>query len=448
MLESSFPIDKNNMSHYSAFPSPLELAASLRQKRGFVWLDSLAPQKTSQTLAKTVTPRQQGLSILAVEPDLLIEGKSKDWHLLEEELERRRATEVHSGFSSKFQSHHRKKTNATVASSQSFLHLPEENSGAAIGYVRFDGSFCFGFYEKTYRHYSRATISQWLTPLPIILPWKEKENALEPLSFQSNLTAEEYCQKVCSVQQEIIAGNIYQACLAHCFKAPFEEDPWLLYLKLRKNNPAPFAAYLDLGQEKILSSSPECFLKIEGRQISTYPIKGTRPRGNTRTEDDRQRFELENSEKEKAELMMITDLERNDLSKVTEYGSVITPQLLTLKSYPHVFHLVSKIQGKLCPSVTAAQALMACFPGGSISGAPKKKAIEIIQRLEALDRGIFSGAIGYFGFNGTSQFNIAIRTMVLDQNIVSLHVGAGITSDSIPEEEWKETLHKAAGILT
>ena len=196
-----------------------------------------------------------------------------------------------------------------------------------------------------------------------------------------------------------------------------------------------------------MSTSPECFLKIRGHQISTYPIKGTRPRGANREEDAKNQWELQHSLKEKAELIMITDLERNDLGQICEYGSVTTPRLLELKIYPHLFHLVSKIQGKLRPSISHVEALASCFPGGSISGAPKKSALRLIAELEPVSRGLFTGAIGYFGFDGRSQFSIAIRTLVVHENIAQFHVGAGITSDSIAHKEWEETLHKAAGIL-
>jgi anthranilate/para-aminobenzoate synthase component I len=202
-----------------------------------------------------------------------------------------------------------------------------------------------------------------------------------------------------------------------------------------------------LGDETILSSSPECFLKICGRRISTRPIKGTRPRRQAATEDEQEASELRSSPKEIAELIMITDLERNDLGSVCEFGSVQTPSLLELQRYAQVFHLVSTVEGTLREEVSHVAAVAACFPGGSISGAPKKRALEIIRELETTPRGLFTGAIGYFGYNGESQFNIAIRTLVIRDGRAEFHVGAGITADSVPEKEWEETLHKAAGIL-
>jgi isochorismate synthase EntC len=394
--------------------STLELATSLRTRKGFVWLDSLAAHNHFLN-----EPGQLGLSLLAAEPYLIIEGESHDWAILEKAIEKR------------------------VRKSQ----LVSTQQGAAIGYFRFDGSFCFGFYEKVYRHYARANHSYWFTPEPIIDVQKQILACAAPICFQSDLTAQEYCQKVLLAQEEIAAGNIYQVCLAHRFTGPFSGDPWPLYLKLRRHNPAPFAAYLNLREETILSTSPECFLKIKGRQISTYPIKGTRPRGANREEDAKNQWELQHSLKEKAELIMITDLERNDLGQICEYGSVTTPRLLELKIYPHLFHLVSKIQGRLRPSISHVEALASCFPGGSISGAPKKSALRVITELEPVPRGLFTGAIGYFGFDGRSQFSIAIRTLVVHENIAQFHVGSGITSDSIAHQEWEETLHKAAGII-
>lgn len=353
--------------------------------------------------------------MLAAEPSLIVEGNSEDWPQLEKELQSR-----------------------ITSASQS--HQP---SGAAIGYVRYDGSFCFGFYETVHRFFST-------TELPITAPQTPHTDHIELTvlpDFSPDITQSEFCEQIKFAQDEIRAGNIYQVCLAHRFRAKNKIEPWSFYLRLRKASPAPFAAYLNLGKEIILSSSPECFLNMEGRHIRTRPIKGTRPRGKTAEEDARLSHELQHSTKENAELVMITDLLRNDLSRICDYGTVTTPQLLTLESYSQVFHLVSTIEGELRKDLSHAEALRTCFPGGSISGAPKKKAMELIARLESAPRGVFTGSIGYFGFDGKSAFNIAIRTVTLRDAEAEFHVGAGITCDSIPEEEWEETLHKAAGIL-
>jgi aminodeoxychorismate synthase component I len=377
-------------------PSHSEIALSLHHQEGFVWLESLRE-----------TPG--GISLAATKPHLILEGEASDWHLIDRELETRRRQ-------------------------ASYTRLQE---GAAVGYFRFDGSFCFGFYDKLQIENSHVSLPE--TPPP--------QSPLPTLDFQSNIGSEEYLRMVRRAQEYIAAGDIYQVCLAHRFSTKFAGDPWPLYLKLRETSPAPYAAYLSLRDETILSSSPECFLKMSGRKILTRPIKGTRPRRLDHIEDERESRELRSSPKEIAELIMITDLERNDLGSICEFGSVTAPRLTELESYAHVFHLASTVEGILREEVSHVAAVAACFPGGSISGAPKKRALEIIRELEPTPRGLFTGAIGYFGYNGESQFNIAIRTMIVRNGEAEFHVGAGITADSDPEKEWEETLHKAAGIL-
>jgi anthranilate/para-aminobenzoate synthase component I len=247
----------------------------------------------------------------------------------------------------------------------------------------------------------------------------------------------------------IAAGDIYQVNLTHRFTAPLPRDLdlYALYQHLREISPAPFAAYTNLGGRTILSSSPEQFLRLSGRTIQTRPIKGTRPRFRDREQDEKSAYDLITSSKEIAELVMITDLERNDLGQVCEYGSVVATELLKLERYAQVFHLVSTIEGTLREEIDHLAALRACFPGGSITGAPKKRAREIIAELESGPRGLYTGAIGCFGFNGESRFNIAIRTLVAENDELHFHVGAGIVADSVPVKEWEETLHKASGIL-
>ena len=236
-------------------------------------------------------------------------------------------------------------------------------------------------------------------------------------------------------------------CLAHPFEAEFSGDAWPFYEALRHYSPSPYGGFLDLGGLQIASASPECFLRLSGRRIITRPIKGTRPRHADAQLDQRNAYDLLTSPKEVAELVMITDLERNDLGRVCEYGSVTVPELLKLESYEQVHHLVSTVTGTLRENVSHPAALGACFPGGSISGAPKKRALEIIAELETHPRGPYTGAIGYFGYNGESQFSIVIRTAVFENGRARFHVGAGIVADSVPENEWQETLDKAAGLL-
>ncbi len=270
----------------------------------------------------------------------------------------------------------------------------------------------------------------------------EREPALE-----SNLTREDYERAVRRILDYIAAGDAYQINFSQRFRAQTSSSPELLYHALRAANPAPFAAYLDCGAGQILSSSPERFLQIRGRHIQTRPIKGTRPRIGNEQADQKAARELMMSAKDQAELLMITDLERNDLGRVCEFGSVHVPDLVTLENYATVMHLVSTVEGRLAGGVTAVEAVRACFPGGSITGAPKIRAMEIIDELEPCARGVYTGAIGYLGFNGVADFNIAIRTMIYKNGMVHFHAGGGIVADSEPALEYEETLHKARGMV-
>jgi anthranilate/para-aminobenzoate synthase component I len=212
-------------------------------------------------------------------------------------------------------------------------------------------------------------------------------------------------------------------------------------------SPAPFSAFLDCGDFQIASSSPELFLRLSGSHIQTKPIKGTRPRDADPTRDAQLAYELQTSAKELAELVMITDLLRNDLGKVCEFGSVQVPELARLERFAQVQHLVSTVEGRLRPDVTHFAALASCFPGGSITGAPKFRAMEIIDELEPIARGPYCGCHGYLGFNRESQLSITIRTAVCKDGLAHFNVGAGIVADSNPEAEYEETLAKAAGFL-
>jgi anthranilate/para-aminobenzoate synthase component I len=212
-------------------------------------------------------------------------------------------------------------------------------------------------------------------------------------------------------------------------------------------SPAPFSAFFDFGDFQTASSSPELFLRLSGSHIQTKPIKGTRPRDADPTRDAQLAYELQTSAKELAELVMITDLLRNDLGKVCEYGSVQVPDLARLEKFAQVQHLVSTVEGRLRKDVSHFGAFASCFPGGSITGAPKIRAMEIIDELEPVTRGPYTGALGYLGFNRESQLAIAIRTAVCREGTAYFHAGAGIVADSIPEAEYDETLAKAAGFL-
>jgi para-aminobenzoate synthetase component 1 len=264
---------------------------------------------------------------------------------------------------------------------------------------------------------------------------------------QSNLTRAEFISSVERAQKYIRTGDIYQVNLSHRLASQCNLSGWEMFQKLSAVSPAPYAAYLDCGDFEIASSSPEQFLRMSGAHIITRPIKGTRPRHADATRDAQLAYELQTSAKELAELVMITDLLRNDLGRVCEYGSVQVPDLARLEKFAQVQHLVSTVEGRLRNDITHFAAFASCFPGGSITGAPKFRAMEIIDELEPVSRGPYCGSIGYLGFNRESQLNIAIRTAICQQGIAYFNVGAGIVADSNAEAEYEETLAKARGFF-
>ncbi|MFH1962267.1 MAG: aminodeoxychorismate synthase component I [bacterium] len=263
----------------------------------------------------------------------------------------------------------------------------------------------------------------------------------------SNFTQEEYIQAVTKAKQYIDSGDIYQVNLAQRLMTSISVPPFKLYQQLRKINPAPFGTYLDFDEIVIAGSSPERFIMVEDNYVETRPIKGTRPRGKDRSEDKKLKRELLASEKDKAELIMIVDLLRNDLGRVCQYGSVIVNDIRRIETYPTVFHTVATICGKLSPDHDRFDLLKACFPGGSITGAPKIRAMEIIDELEPNKRHIYTGSIGYLSFTGSMDLNIAIRTFLIKDNQVYFHIGGGIVADSLPEDEYLETLHKGKALI-
>lgn len=265
--------------------------------------------------------------------------------------------------------------------------------------------------------------------------------------LRSNVSKTEYMAMVERAQRYIEAGDIYQANLAQRFETDFPGDPFDLYLRLREINPSPFAGYLQFDDWAIASSSPERLIKVERGMLETRPIAGTRPRGNSPREDSALSAELLLDEKEKAEHLMLVDLERNDLGRICEYGSVRVTDLMFLEKYSHVTHIVSNIVGQLLPKASVADILKAVFPGGTITGCPKIRCMEIIGELEPTRRGPYSGSFGYIGFAPSMDFNIIIRTIIVKERKAYFHVGAGIVADSIPEREYQETLDKAAAMM-
>ncbi len=272
------------------------------------------------------------------------------------------------------------------------------------------------------------------------------ENA-EAIGLRSTFTARGYLSAVQRVREYILAGDIFQANMSQRFEAPLEEAPLAFYQRLRRENPAAFGAYLACDDVTVLSVSPERFLLLDGDQVETRPIKGTRPRGLGPMHDQALGRELTESEKDRAENVMIVDLLRNDLSRVCRPGSVRVPELFTLEQHPTVLHLVSTVVGEILPGVTAAGLLRATFPGGSITGAPKVRAMEIIAELEPTERGLYCGSIGYISHTGAMDTNIAIRTCVVRNGRIYFSGGGGIVADSDPEHEYRETLHKVQGIV-
>jgi para-aminobenzoate synthetase component 1 len=261
----------------------------------------------------------------------------------------------------------------------------------------------------------------------------------------NGMTREQYIAGVEKALEYISAGDIYQVNLAQRFSHPFEGSPFALFSALRKLSPSFYGAYLNCGDHVVISSSPELFLRQQGRMIETRPIKGTRPRGATREEDRKLKDDLLASAKEAAELTMIVDLERNDLGRVCEYGSVAVSQHRYVEELPTLFHTISTVRGRLREGVGTVDILRATFPGGSISGCPKIRAIEIIDELEPVRRHVYTGAIGFIGAEDM-RLSIAIRTMTVARNRVYYHVGSGIVADSDPAREYEETLQKAEGM--
>jgi len=269
------------------------------------------------------------------------------------------------------------------------------------------------------------------------------------LNWSSNFDKKSYCEAVQKTIDYIYAGDIFQANVSQCFTTPKPKDfdPFLHYRHMREVNPAPFSCFMNIGDIKISSASPERFITIEDGLIETCPIKGTRPRSDNIIEDRAYKNELLESEKDRAENIMIVDLLRNDLSKVCIPDSVDVTKLCELESFTNVHHLVSTIQAKLAKNKTPVDVMRACFPGGSITGVPKIRAMEIIDEIENIDRGAYCGSMGYIGFDGAMDTNILIRTLTYDENTITLQAGGGIVAGSDPEAEYQETLDKASAIF-
>jgi anthranilate synthase component I len=272
-----------------------------------------------------------------------------------------------------------------------------------------------------------------------------REDGLPPV--RSNVTEEVFEAGVRAIQERIAAGELYQAVLSQRFEVDVQADPFTIYRALRHVNPSPYMYFMRMGGLAIVGSSPEMLVRVEGQRVETHPIAGTRPRGGSDEEDLRLAEELKRNEKEKAEHVMLVDLGRNDLGRVCEYGSVRVPQYMTLERYSHVMHLVSRVEGRLAEDRDHLDALVACFPAGTVSGAPKIRAMEVLSDLEPTARGLYGGAIGYIDFAGNLDFCIAIRTITIRDGRAHVQAGAGIVADSNPAAEFEETRDKARALL-
>lgn len=389
---------------------PEVIAKKLQHLPGLIFFDS-----AGNLPANHAPP----ISIIGARPEKILRGDISNAQELEEEMMAQKVTGRDFGFP----------------------------TGAACGWVDYDGAFTFGIYPELLIYHHRTD------------EWWEIGNLSDELTeitsreakwgkWNASLGKEEYVLAVQRAKEYIAAGDIYQVNLSRKLEAPCHAPDGLfnLYEKLRASSPAPLATYMNLCGREVLSSSPETFLSLSGQDVETRPIKGTRPRFADPEFDSRSAFDLRQSEKETAELVMITDLLRNDIGQVCEFGSVRVTDMLRLEKLQHVHHLVSTIKGTIRSDISHLDALEACFPGGSITGAPKKRATEIITELEPCGRGLYTGAIGYLGFNGESQFNIAIRTIIHEKGQLTYHMGAGIVADSDPEAEFEETEHKARGV--
>lgn len=263
----------------------------------------------------------------------------------------------------------------------------------------------------------------------------------------SSLSRAAFMQAVGAIQEHIRAGDIYQAVLSRQLDCPLSRDPFAVYRRLRAANPSPYMYYFDPGGHQVIGSSPEMLVRVEEGQVMTVPIAGTRSRGRTAEEDEALAADLLADEKERAEHVMLVDLARNDVGRVSRFGSVTVEEFMSVERFSHVQHIVSTVSGRLRDNLDCFDVLKACFPAGTVSGAPKVRAMQIIEELEGSPRGAYAGAVGYIGFNRSMDLAIAIRTILARDGRATVRVGAGIVADSRPESEWEETVAKGRAML-
>ena len=273
------------------------------------------------------------------------------------------------------------------------------------------------------------------------------DKTAHPVEACPSISHEAFHKVVRKVKDHIVAGDIFQAVISRRMEFPVKRDPFTLYAALREINPSPYMYYLDFGEEKVIGASPEMLVRVEKRRVTTVPIAGTRPRGCTKEEDAQLAEDLLADRKERAEHTMLVDLARNDLGRVCRFGSVEVTEFMGIEKFSHVQHIVSTVSGILRDNLDCYDAFRSCFPAGTVSGAPKIRAMQIIEDQEPGTRGLYAGAVGYIGFDRNLDFAIAIRTILIRDGMASVQVGAGIVADSVPENEWKETENKAAAML-
>jgi anthranilate synthase component 1 len=300
--------------------------------------------------------------------------------------------------------------------------------------------------EKIYEQACREvkeTIEKLQGPLPLV----SDNDPLALSSLEPNMPREDFEAAVQKAKEYIVAGDVIQVVLSQRFSGEVSGEDFALYRNLRSVNPSPYMFYLNFGDIKLIGASPEILVRLTDKKIELRPIAGTRPRGATPEADQALAEELLNDAKERAEHIMLVDLGRNDVGKVAAAGSVTVPRLMEIERYSHVMHIVSRVEGNLKQDMDCFDAFMSAFPAGTVSGAPKIRAMEIISELEPSPRGPYAGAVGYFGFNGNMDFCITIRTITISNHKLCIQVGAGIVADSSPANEYDETLKKAGAMF-
>ncbi|MCH8950185.1 MAG: anthranilate synthase component I [Chloroflexi bacterium] len=313
-----------------------------------------------------------------------------------------------------------------------------------VSHVRLDGDIDAAYRQAVWR--IEELVGRLAKPLAA-LPYRTGDSATPPGEVTSNMSREEYAQKVERIKEYIVAGDCIQVVLSQRFSRPTTAHPFEIYRALRTINPSPYMFYLELGDAQVVGASPEMLVRVEDGHIDYHPIAGTRPRGRDEAEDAALEEELRRDEKERAEHIMLVDLGRNDVGRVSQPGTVKVTQLMDVERYSHVMHLVSHVTGRLRDDMSSYDALRASFPAGTVSGAPKVRAMEIIAELERDRRGVYAGAAGYFDLSGNLDTAITLRTMVVKDGVAHVQAGGGIVYDSEPESEYRETENKARALL-